>query len=354
MFSLRGRKKGNYPYACARVKAKKSLLLENEIYPKLLIMDLSEIGRFLGETQYKEEMSELASRYDGVNLIELGMSRNLARMNTQVLGFCAGNLHDMVEKYLGRWDIWNVKTILRGKFYGASAEEIQEDIVAAGQMSDDYLNYLISLATINDVLDDVRKKGNLPIPDEVKAQFDTTGTLAPIEDFLDKLFYERLIGCVECKTGPEKLLMTFLRKEVDVANLMTLLKLKREGVELDKIGNYFIEGGQELSVKELTRLAGLESFEATIGELSKLSFYEEIKEALEKVKAKGSLTYVALALQRHLATQSQKFSHVYPLSVLPVIDYMIRKKIEVDNIRIIARGKESGLDIDHIKELLVV
>ncbi len=353
MFSLRGRK-GNYAYACARIRAKKSLLLERDAYPKLLLMDLSEIGRFLGETQYKEEMSELASRYDGVNLIELGTIRNLARMNTQVLGFCTGDLHDMVEKYLGRWDMWNVKTILRGKFYGATAEEIQEDLVAAGKMSEDYLNYLISLNTVNDVLDEVRKKGNMPIPDEIKSQYDTTGTLAPIEDYMDKLFYERLIGCVECKSGPEKLLMTFLKREVDVANLMTLLKLKREGVELDKIGNYFIEGGQELSVKELTRLAGTESFEATIGELSKLSFYEEIKEALEKAKAKGSLTDVALTLQKHLAVQSQKFSHVYPLSVLPIIDYMIRKKIEVDNIRIIARGKESGLDVDHIRELLVV
>ena len=81
-----------------------------------------------------------------------------------------------------------------------------------------------------------------------------------------RLFYERLIGCVECKTGPEKILMTFLKREVDVANLMTLLKLKREGVDLEKIGNYFIEGGQELSVKELTRLASMESFEATVGE----------------------------------------------------------------------------------------
>jgi V/A-type H+-transporting ATPase subunit C len=353
MFSLRGRK-GNYAYACARIRAKKSLLLEKDAYPKLLLMDLSEIGRYLGETQYKEEMSELASRYEGVNLIELGTSRNLARMNTQVLGFCTGDLHDMVQKYLGRWDMWNVKTILRGKFYGATAEEIQEDIVAAGWMSEDYLNYLISLSTVNDVLDEVRKKGNMPIPDEIKAQYDATGTLAPIEDYMDKLFYERLIGCVECKSGPEKILMTFLKREVDVANLMTLLKLKREGVDLDKIGNYFIEGGQELSVKELTRLAGMESFEATIGELSKLSFYEEIKEALEKAKAKGTLTDVALTMQKHLAAQSQKFSHVYPLSVLPIIDYMIRKKIEVDNIRIIARGKESGLDVDHIKELLVV
>ena len=59
-------------------------------------------------------------------------------------------------------------------------------------------------------------------------------------------------------------------------------------------------------------------------------------------------------LQRHLMRQSERFSHIYPLSVLPVLDYLIRKKIEVDNIRIIARGKESEMGSDIIKSLLVI
>jgi vacuolar-type H+-ATPase subunit C/Vma6 len=33
---------------------------------------------------------------------------------------------------------------------------------------------------------------------------------------------------------------------------------------------------------------------------------------------------------------------------------MVRKKVEVDNIRIIARGKESGLSTKVIEDLLVV
>jgi V/A-type H+-transporting ATPase subunit C len=40
--------------------------------------------------------------------------------------------------------------------------------------------------------------------------------------------------------------------------------------------------------------------------------------------------------------------------VLPILDYIIRKKIEVDNIRIIARGKATGMDVDTIKKLLVI
>ena len=179
-------------------------------------------------------MTALASRYEGVNLIELGTSLNLARTNTQVLRFCTGDLHEMVEKYLARWDMWNIKTIIRGKFYGATVEEIQEDIVAAGRMSEETLNFLLSLTTVRDVLDEIKKRTDITVPEEIKAMYESTGTLAPIEDYLDKLFYDRLMTSVSGNTRPQRLLMTFVRKEIDATNLMTLLKLKREGIEVDK------------------------------------------------------------------------------------------------------------------------
>ena len=45
---------------------------------------------------------------------------------------------------------------------------------------------------------------------------------------------------------------------------------------------------------------------------------------------------------------------MYPLSVVPILDYMIHKEIEVGNIRTISRGIESGLDTETIKGLLVI
>ncbi|HSA35426.1 MAG TPA: V-type ATPase subunit, partial [Methanomassiliicoccales archaeon] len=95
MLSIWG-SKGNYSYVTARVKAKKSLLISKDNYPKLLLMDLNEIGRFLGETQYKVEMTELATKYDGVNLIELGTSKNLARVFTDILEYSKGDLREML------------------------------------------------------------------------------------------------------------------------------------------------------------------------------------------------------------------------------------------------------------------
>jgi V/A-type H+-transporting ATPase subunit C len=324
MALLWGRNKGNYPYATARVKAKKSLLLSNDNYPKLLMMDLNEIGRFLGETQYKVEMAELATKHEGVNLIELGTARNLARVNRQILSFCTGDLQETVAKYLGRWDYWNIKTILRGKSSGATTEEVQEELVPSGKLSEEYLNYLYTLEGINEVLEDVRHKVGVTLPDEVKAAFETSGILGPIEDYLDKRYYQELIAQLEKGSRADKALLTFVRKEVDTVNLLTLLKLKRDKVQTDKAGIYFIEGGQELPVKELMRLSGLENLEQTINELTKLSFYESIKEELENAKVKNSLTDIGLGLRKHLAKQSQRFGHLYPMSVLPIVDYMIR------------------------------
>jgi V/A-type H+-transporting ATPase subunit C len=353
MASIFGRR-GNYPYACARVRAKKSLLLTKENYPKLLMMDLNEIGRFLGETQYSVEMTELASRYDGVNLIELGTSRNLARMYNGVLEFTKGELRDMIAGYLERWDVWNIKTILRGKYYGASIEDIREDLVPAGRLDEDDLNALMAMESVTEVLDNIKKLDWAVVPQEATSALQSTGKLSTVEDYLDKAYYEHLLESINPTSKPEKILMDYVRKEIDATNLLTILKLKREGLTPEKIVPYLIDGGDELTKKEMERLIATEGFDPLVQELQKYSFYEGIKDALEKISTTNSLNDVTLAIKRMQARQAEKFSHLYPLSVLPIIDYLIRKKIEVDNIRIIARCKESGLDPDTIKKLLVM
>ena len=68
----------------------------------------------------------------------------------------------------------------------------------------------------------------------------------------------------------------------------------------------------------------------------------------------GRLSGLTIALDKALARTAEKFGRYYPLSVLPIIDYLVRKKVEMDNIRIIARGKEMGLSNEVMEELLVI
>ena len=56
----------------------------------------------------------------------------------------------------------------------------------------------------------------------------------------------------------------------------------------------------------------------------------------------------------HRRISGGRYAHVHPLSVLVILDYIVRKEREVQNLRIIVRGKESGLTRDVIRELLVI
>ena len=107
-----------------------------------------------------------------------------------------------------------------------------------------------------------------------------------------------------------------------------------------------------MTVKELEEMVKLDKA-ALIGRLRAYSFYKDIAGDLEQVEATGVGALLRKVEKVHLI-EAARYSHLHPLSILPILDYIVRKDREVQNIRLIARGKESGLSTDVIKGLLVV
>src|SRR5207247_5244378 len=126
-------------------------LLTKDVYERMLQMEIPQIARVLGEGAYKEEILALAARVSGVDLIEVATSRNLAAVFTQIIGFSEGELRRMIGWYLDRFDVQNIKTIVRAKLFGATPAEVSEDIVAAGSLRESFLRSLSELATIDEV-----------------------------------------------------------------------------------------------------------------------------------------------------------------------------------------------------------
>ena len=346
---------GNYAYACTRVKSRKTFLLTKDTYPRMLMMDLSEIGRFLGEGQYRREVDELSSRFSGVDLIENATYLNLARTCREVLDFTRGELNDMLRHYLNRWDVWNIKTVMRGKSFGASWEEVSEDLVPAGAYDLRFFSAMFGCASMEEMADQVRRAD--PGGENPLGKLLASGgkpSLAEIENALDRHYYIALMGSVPPGVQANRLFRRYISAEIDTVNLKTLFKLKFENVAMEKVAELLVPGGEELGPAELGRLAGAEGFDAFLAELASARIYEGIREAAGRVRSSASLNEVLLALDRQLAGRARQFSHLYPLSVLPIIDYLLRKKVEVDNLRSIARGKQSGLPEEDIRSLLVL
>ncbi|MDR9382353.1 MAG: V-type ATPase subunit, partial [Natronomonas sp.] len=75
--------------------------------------------------------------------------------------------------------------------------------------------------------------------------------------------------------------------------------------------------------------------------------------SLDELENAESLIGFEHALNSALLEYSEKLSNRYPLSICPVLSYVLAKEREIENIRAIARGREAGIPVDEIEEELV-
>jgi V/A-type H+-transporting ATPase subunit C len=343
---------GNYPYVVARVRAKRAYLLSHDVYERLLMMDIHEISRFLGESRYKKEITELGLTYAGFELIDLALNRNMAEVYHEILDFSEGDLYTMLSAFLQREDIWNIKTMLRGKVYNAKPEEIMRAIRPAGKYPEPYWREIVQKSkTLEETIENL--KGNEYYDILRRLQDEWRTNLAESENKLEHAYYANLLHSVRTRSEANKLFIDFIRREIDIINLKTLLMTKYVNVEPDRISTMILSDG-EIPEKTIQLLINATDFTVFLDELQKLRISEMIKEQIRTIAQTGSLTYVIRALEKDHLKRATKSSYLHPLSILPVLDYLIRKKIEVENLRILARGKEKGLSEQVIREMMVM
>jgi V/A-type H+-transporting ATPase subunit C len=343
---------GNYPYVCARVRAKRASLLPNDMYSKLLLMDTYQITRFLGESQYKKEITELGVKATGFQLIDLALNKNIAEVYQQILGYSEGDLSTLLCAYLQREDIWNIKTILRGKSYNAKPEEIMKAIRSAGKYPESYWQNIIQQTkTVPEAIELLKGNDYFDTIDTFKEDWEAYPNLC--ENKLEQAYYHFLLNSIHGRSEPNRLFLEFIREEIDLVNIKTLLMTKYESVEPATIEPMILTGGK-IPEKTMQLLINAPDFKQFLEELHIIPEYQIIRDSIGTIEQTNSLSHLIRVLEKNHLTKATKKSYLHPLSILPILDYFIRKRIEVENLRILARAKEKGLSEQTIKELLVI
>lgn len=321
----------------------KTKLIPHEMYQRMLGMEIPEITRYLEETQYKEEIDSMAKDYSGAELVEYATFANLAKTYRKLLQVSIDEPQFLILEYLRRWDIWNIKTILRGKFHGASEEDIMKYLVPAGELDLEFLEGLAKKERVEEVIQAFDGTDYY----EALTQYDGQ-MLSSVENALDKLYYfrmERAVGGTLSVGGG--LLLKYVRKEIDVKNLVTLFRMNKAGIEASVIQDNLIPGGK--LHEELSRMAG-QSYNEFVRGLEGYPFWGAISEV---VGEEGGVSRIEARLRAYLVRYAWALSNYHPLSILPVLGYIVSKDTEVSNIRKIVRGKEAGLSAELIEEQVV-
>jgi len=263
-------------------------------FERMLKMSLADIARFLEENEYQQEINELGALKASADLLELALSRNLENTFSKLIKLALKGPRLVLLVYLQKWDIWNIKSILRGKQSGASFDDIQSTLVAGGQMERAVLEKVARDAhSVGDAIELLKISNYYPVLKEHE------NNLTALEDALDTLYYHELLAI------PDKEVHDFVRTQIGVLN--TLNAHRAENASVNKV-EVEPKKGKKINVSSKEDLAIR-------------------KELLQLVISKGI-----------------RLLHQYTFSAAPLIGYCVAKENEIRNLRILVRGKKTNLD----------
>ncbi len=343
---------GRYPYTFVRTVVMRSMLFKKQDYDKMLKMSFSEIAKFLQDSSYRKEIDELATQFSGADLIELSLNRNLSRSFKKLKRISPNELGLLISEYSVRKDIEDIKTILRGKFTASDEKSILNSLTNSGTLNQEFLASLLKKGSIEEILKSLKMFG-FSIFREGLEELKATNSLAGIENALDQYYYRHMIDFSPKLPKQGALFRNFLMKEIEITNLLTIFRLKRNNAARETIRRFIIMTGSKAKDNRIILLANTENFEDLAKALEKSEYKSIIAGGIEELKKSGSIIRLENDLYKHLLKESILFTHQHPLSIDVILGYMFAKDLEIRNLRILVKGKQLGLKEEFIESQLV-
>ncbi len=347
------------PYTFVRTTVMTSKLLTEQDYRKLLKLELPEIVQFLEESTYKKEIDELASTESGLQLIEHSVQRNFWRAVDKLRRIADDDMRFFIDVYVWRNDIENIKTLIRGKRANEDVTRLR-NLFLPGTITKDELMDLYAKPDVTALLNALE----LPFIDNPTAIYTERG-LAGLEAAMTHGYYCLTHRIARRIYDERDLFRQYVLLEVDLMNILTILKLKRTGSPASAIEPYLVDAYAEMNPSEYTirhrarkvffkQLANANDIDETIRLLESSRFNNAVKPGIAAYRNTGSLLELEREFQIMLLRKATKLTHQKPLSADVVISYMLAKVIEARNIMVLIKGKELGVSEQFLEQELVV
>ncbi len=341
-----------YPYTFARVSVMKAKLIPRHEYDKLVKMELNGITLYLENTEYKSEIDRLTLEYSGVQLLEVALYKNLTRTFNKLKRISNEGTRRLIEEYLKRMDIWNIKTLIRGKYTKMDDDQIRNFLIPVGVLTEEKLEQLLEMDTISEIID------NLKIFEEKYFKqgyeyFEQTNSLVLLENQIDIAYYKEILEFIKTIPKQGKLFSEFLGMEIDFLNIRNLVKLKLAGFEEDKIRQFIFFSGRYIPKNQLEDLIGAKDLKRLMEKLKKTEYGAILKESIAHFEETGELSELDLVIENYLLKKADFLPHAALLSVNNILGYMFAKELEIKNLQKIIKSKQLGMSEEFIRKQIV-
>jgi len=346
----------DWGYINARMRGMKSCLLDKRALDNLVLQpDLESLIADLEKTPYKSDIIEAKVQYSGMLCIEYALRKNFIRTFRKILRIVKEEeAESYITIFLHRWDVQNIKTILRGKNIHITNEEILDCLVPAGELDEATLIELVRQTDVRQVIDMLATWQIVyakPLTEKYP-EFAKSGDLALLECALDEYYYTDALEQVKIPGYNNGLIRSIISLEIDVVNLRTILRMIRDHIDPKEAKKFLISGGREFDGCQLDHLISLHSIQDVVEDLKKTP-YRFLADLPPSAIRTQKISVMEKRLEKFLVQRGVSAFLGDPLSVASVIGYFWAKYNEITNIRIISRCKTADFPLEQLKEELV-
>ena len=339
----------DFSYINARVRAMRSRLLDAGRLEELLASPtLDAFIQALNNTPYGHDVQEALTRYDPLQAVDVALARNFSRTTSKILSFADGKARALIEVILLRWDLANLRLILRAKHAGTAGEGLAPNLIPAGMLNDPELRELAGQPDVAAVVGGLSALNHPLVTPllEGLAQYLETKDLFALELRMERFYAAHGLQVAKGQEYSEQVVRALLLAELDATNAKTALKLQTVALSRQEKARFYIPGGSAVSELIFLLLADRETAEQAMNSLRVQGFpVKTISDDLTAVERDLDLGIIKAQTSRYLGD---------PLSIDIVVAYLALKHNEVKNLRLIARSKQLGIPRDRVRKEMVV
>jgi V/A-type H+-transporting ATPase subunit C len=350
----------SYASALGRLKPDFTSFLTKETYVQLAgAKDPNEVAKILEGTAYGPDIQQARAAYQGIALIEVATNRTFVRRNRHAYEATPFAGRGVVGAYLTRWDRQNIELILSAKAQGRPITETDEHLVSsreipaglyAGVLTLDDFRTLLGQPTLEATATALVKYGYGTTILPLLEAFQRTHDIFPLLSALDRAYYHDVLEAARFFQGDEWVVRQLLASEIDLRNVLLMLKGKAADLPVDEVVQRWIDGGT-LPAVQVPDLYGSRGVPELAERL--VDRFPSIGEGTAEFQEAQSLTGYESALTRDRAVAELKRLRTYPLSLAVVFTYLLLAELERADLRRIAFGKMYGIPAERLTPLLV-
>lgn len=317
-----------------RLRVLETRLLDKAKIDRMIDGDsANEALKVLQESEYANVMTGVKRAED----YEEVLSKELKRVYE--LMYDASPSKSLIDLMSIKYDYHNIKVLLKGMFLN---KDLSDMLIPVGKVNLSILKHSIDNNNLGDLPSAMRNG-----IEKTKEVFEGTKDPQQIDIILDNAMFEEMKEIA--KGLDDRFVDKYVSALIDLTNLKTLLRVKKQNKNRDFLQEVIINGG---AIDEDTLVALLNDAPENISnKLAFTNYNEIIKIGIEDYTKTDSASLLEKLVDNYIMDMMKEAKFI-PFGVEPILAYVYAKETEIKVIRIIMVGKLNNISGEVIRERL--